>query len=110
MDMYTTKEEALPAVTQYGYALDYASERLQDDKDVVLAAVTQYGYALAYASRRLKDDKDVVLAADNSHVLRCVHSGRFIPYGEPLSNGEVYRAIVLLDSIPEDLEAVFVDN
>ena len=29
--MYTTKEEALPAVTQNGRALNYASERLKDD-------------------------------------------------------------------------------
>ena len=110
MIKYLTREEVLAAVTQDAYALDYASPRLKDDKDVVLAAVPQHGHALACASKRLQDDKDVVLAADRGSVLRCVHSGRFIPYGEPLSNGEVYRAIVLLDSIPEDLEAVFVDN
>ena len=110
MAMYTTKEEALPAVTQDGYALAYASERLKDDKDVVLAAVTQFNYALACASKRLQDDKDVVLAADRGSVLRCVHSGRFIPYGEALSNGEVYRAIALLDNIPDDLEAITISN
>ena len=110
MIRYTTKEEALPAVTQDGHALNYASERLKDDKDVVLAAVTQYGHALSYASERLKDDEDVVLAADRGRVLRCVHSGRFIPYGETLSNGEVYRAIALLDNIPDDLEAITISN
>ena len=110
MTMYTTKEEALPAVTRHGDALAYASERLKDDEDVVLAAVTQHGHALGYASKRLKGDKDVVLAADRGRVLRCVHSGRFIPYGETLSNGEVYRAIALLDSIPDDLEAITISN
>ena len=85
MTMYTTKEEALPAVTRNGYALSYASERL-------------------------RGDKDVVLAADRGSVLRCVHSGRFIPYGEALSNGGVYRAIALLDSIPDDFEAVLINN
>ena len=79
-------------------------------REEVLAAVTQDAYALDYASERLQDDKDVVLAADRGRVLRCVHSGRFIPYGETLSNGEVYRAIALLDSIPDDLEAVLVNN
>ena len=79
-------------------------------KEEALAAVTRSGSALRHASGRLKDDKDVVLAADNSHVLRCVHSGRFIPYGEALSNGEVYRAIALLDNIPDDLEAITISN
>ena len=79
-------------------------------KEEALAAVTRSGYALSYASERLRDDKDVVLAADNGRVLRCVRSGRFIPYGETLSNGEVYRAIALLDSIPDDLEAVLINN
>ena len=36
----------------------------RDDKDVVLAAVTQHGYALQYASADLQNDKDVVLAAN----------------------------------------------
>ena len=76
----------------------------------MLAAVPQHGHALGYASERLKDDEDVVLAADRGRVLRCVHSGRFIPYGETLSNGEVYRAIALLASIPDDLEAVLINN
>ena len=110
MTMYTTKEEALAAVTRNGYALGYVSERLKDDKDVVLAADTQNGNALTYAPKRLQDDKDVVLAADRGSVLRCVHSGRFIPYGEALSNGEVYRAIALLDNIPDDLEAITISN
>ena len=46
-----------------GSALQHASARLKDDKDVVLAAVAYYGNALRYVSARFKDDKDVVLAA-----------------------------------------------
>ena len=58
------KDVVLAAVTQHGYALQYASADLQNDKDVVLAAVTQEGYALYYASAEVQNDKDVVLAAN----------------------------------------------
>lgn len=44
------------AVSKNGRLLEYASERLKDDKDVVLAAVSQNGNALKYASERLKDE------------------------------------------------------
>jgi hypothetical protein len=50
---------ALAAVTQYGMALQYVSERLREDKDFILAAVTQDGRALEYASKRLQDDDDI---------------------------------------------------
>ena len=53
----------LAAVTQNGYALEYAPTDLKADKEVVLAAVTQNGDALKYASTDLKADKEVVLAA-----------------------------------------------
>ena len=53
----------LAAVTEYGGALQYASEELQNDKEVVMAAVTQSGHSLQYSSEELKNDKEVVLAA-----------------------------------------------
>lgn len=43
-------------------SLQFASERLQDDKEVVLAAVKNQGFTLKFASERLQDDKEVVLA------------------------------------------------
>jgi hypothetical protein len=46
----------LEAVKEYGFALEYASERFRDDKNIVLEAVKEYGKALQYASERLKDD------------------------------------------------------
>jgi hypothetical protein len=49
--------------TVHGYALNYASESLKDDKDVVLITVKYIGYSLKYASESLRDDKDVVIAA-----------------------------------------------
>jgi len=44
-------------------ALEYASEKLKDDKEIVLEAVKQDGLALEYASEKLKDDKEIVLEA-----------------------------------------------
>jgi hypothetical protein len=49
-------------VKQDGYALEYASEELRNDRDFMLAAVKQYGYALAYASEELRKDPEIVLA------------------------------------------------
>lgn len=48
---------------QNGEALQFASERLNNDKDVVLEAIKQNGDAFRFASARFKDDKDVVLEA-----------------------------------------------
>lgn len=48
---------------QYGRALQFASEKLRNDKDVVLEAVKQDGRALRFASENLRNDKDVVLEA-----------------------------------------------
>ena len=47
------REAALKLVTQYGYALEYASEDQKTDRGVVLEAVKQYGCALEYASEDL---------------------------------------------------------
>jgi hypothetical protein len=44
-------------------SLDYASDRLRNDKDAVLAAVKIYGLTLEWVSDRMKDDTDAVLAA-----------------------------------------------
>ena len=53
----------LAAVKQYGYALQFASANLKNDREVVLAAVTQNGYVREYASANLQNDREVVLAA-----------------------------------------------
>jgi Domain of unknown function (DUF4116) len=62
-DARKNKEIVMAAVTQDGYALEYADESFKKDKDVVMAAVTQNGYALKYADESFKKDKDVVMAA-----------------------------------------------
>ena len=48
-----------------GSALEYASERLQADKDVVLAAVKQYGDSIVYANwdSDVLYDREIILAA-----------------------------------------------
>ena len=58
-----SNEFMLAAVTKCGLTLQYASEKLKDDKEIVLAAVTNDGSALQYASTKLKDDKEIVLTA-----------------------------------------------
>jgi hypothetical protein len=57
------KEIVLAAVKQNGLALDHASDELKNDREIVLAAVKQNGLALDYASDELKNDKEIVLAA-----------------------------------------------
>ena len=51
------------AVQLDGYALKYASEKVQANKEVVLHAVRQNGHALYHAADHLKRDREVVLAA-----------------------------------------------
>jgi hypothetical protein len=53
----------LSQVKQDGYALQFASGRLQDNEDIVREAVKQNGLALCYASERLKDNEDIVKIA-----------------------------------------------
>ena len=63
------KEVVLTAVENYGFALDYTSDRLRDDKEIVLTAVKNDGRALAYASDELRDDKEIVLTAVKNYGL-----------------------------------------
>ena len=67
------KEIALAAVSRDGFALEYASMRLRDDRDVALAAVTRDGYAIKWVSGRLRDDRGVVSSAvfEDSYALEC---------------------------------------
>ena len=60
---WTNKDSVLTAVSEMGFALTFASEELQGDREVVLKAVTQNGLALHYVSEELKEDREVVLSA-----------------------------------------------
>ena len=65
----------LAAVKQKGWALRFAHNKLKNDRAVVLAAVKQNGEALQYASDALKNDRALVLAAvrQNGLALNLVH-------------------------------------
>jgi hypothetical protein len=60
---WDNKVYVLSRVSNDGLKLQYASDRLKNDKEIVLKAVSNYGLALRYASERLKNDKEVVLKA-----------------------------------------------
>ncbi len=53
----------LAAVSQDGWALQYAAAALQGDRDIVLAVVAQIGLALEFAAAELQGDHEIVLAA-----------------------------------------------
>lgn len=62
------REIVLMAIQNTPFALQFASERLQDDKEIVLAAIKDSCYSLQFISERLQDDKEVVLTAMQNSV------------------------------------------
>ena len=50
----------MAAIQQDGEALKYASNILEDDKDVVLAAIKQNPKAIRFASYDLRNDKNLL--------------------------------------------------
>ena len=63
MKEISNKKEALIAVQQDGYNLEYVSDELRADKEVVIAAVQQDKFALQFASDDLKIDEEVLAIA-----------------------------------------------
>ena len=60
----TSRYEMMAAVKQGGgWALEFASTDLKQDRELVFEAVTQHGDALRYASDELRGDRSVVIAA-----------------------------------------------
>ena len=49
------------AINNFGFSIQFASERLRDNKNLALEAVKSSGYNLKYLSKRLKKDKSIVL-------------------------------------------------
>jgi hypothetical protein len=99
------RDVVLAAVRHDGYALQFASDELKDDKEIVLTAIETYeGDVLEYASERLKDDRETVLAA----VRRCENSIGFA--SERLRHDdEVIRAVLdahpgQFENLPEDVQ------
>ena len=60
----TSRYEMMAVVKQGGgWALEFASTDLKQDRELVFEAVTQHGDALRYASDELRGDRSVVIAA-----------------------------------------------
>lgn len=66
----TSRENVLAVVGQCGVALQHASAKLKNDKQVVLMAVRQNARAFEFASEELKNDIDIMLAFELG-VLEC---------------------------------------
>ena len=76
-----SNEFMMQTLTKYGPLLQFASDKLKDDKEIVLVAVTNDGSALEYASTKLKDDKEIVrFAILKSHHLYETADERVIKY------------------------------
>ncbi|CAE7771666.1 bacC, partial [Symbiodinium microadriaticum] len=56
-----------------GRALEFASAKLRDDKEIALAAVCHQGRALRFASERLRSNREVVTCA-------CINDGNALEY------------------------------
>lgn len=65
--LLSERESALRRVQQNGLNLMYAEECFKDDEEIVLCAVSNTGYALKYASPRLQDNIHVVKKAMTTH-------------------------------------------
>lgn len=59
-EFHADKDVVLAAVSNYGAALEYASDELKADKEVVIAAVTNDPYVLDFAAEEMRDDDDVM--------------------------------------------------
>lgn len=64
----------LAAVKLSGWALKFASARLQNMRAVVLQAVENEGTALAYASPELRADREIVIRAVRNDGLAIAHA------------------------------------
>ena len=63
------KHIVLASVTKAGLSLEFVSAVLRGNKEVVLVAVEQHGDALEYTTAELRNTRDVVLVACSSHGL-----------------------------------------
>ncbi|WP_448216769.1 PEP/pyruvate-binding domain-containing protein [Endozoicomonas sp. 2B-B] len=66
------KEKVRQALLKDG--LEYASQRVRNDKDLVLEAIAVHPFNLKYVGAELKSDKDVIVAAvtQKSYCMSCV--------------------------------------
>ena len=83
-----------------GQVVKNFAPELRDEFDIMMEAVTIHGYALQYASERLSNNKDIVEQAVSKHQLAFKHAGAKIMNNstfvldnlEPnITSGEIYK-------------------
>ena len=72
------KDIALIAVRGNGMNLENVSPRLQDDKEITKEAMKSMGLALEYASNRMKNDPEIVLEACKNDPYAFIYAGNKI--------------------------------
>ena len=53
----------MQAVSENGFALDFATQELKGDREIVMQAVCKAGVALHFASEQLKADEEIMQRA-----------------------------------------------
>lgn len=92
------KEEMLQAVAENGLALEHASPRLRNDRDVVRTAIRSWAPALQFASAQLRNDMSVVLIAIQAYYFQHQNGNPFEYASEELQNNkEFIRSAVMLN-------------
>lgn len=82
---YVDDEEiVMAAVSNFGLALNFASDRLKNNTEIVMAAVKQNGKAIKYANERFIHNKQMVVLA--------------------LQHCNLFSINELMDSLDEDLK------
>lgn len=62
--LFEDREFMKQLISENGFALQYMTKELKDDKEIVLIALRESaGFALKYASKRLQADREVVYQA-----------------------------------------------
>lgn len=87
-------------------ALQYASSRLKDDRDIVLSAVSNNGLALQYASLALQRDKEIVLSAIFNNYEAWEYASSVVKYDKDVVLAAMSRfSSEYLDSVSDVLDA-----
>jgi hypothetical protein len=84
--MIFDKEQALKQVQLDGMNLRKVSEKLRDDKEVVLAAMDNVPYSFQFASERLQNDKQLYsrIEKDDAYYYANVNPKNGLRYDIPL--------------------------
>jgi len=60
---FTNKDYAMEAVKDYGFAINYVSDELKNDRELALAAVKNNGYSYKAIADKFKADEEIVCEA-----------------------------------------------